>query len=60
MGKICEFLTELSAHYMSVFSFLDDNFSTYQLIITRLGICIALILWRSAVRLLMCISSIFQ
>ena len=33
---------------MSVFSFLDDNLSTYQWIFTKLGMCIALILWRSA------------
>ena len=36
---------------MSVFSFLDDNFSKYQWIYTKLGI--ALILWRSALGLLM-------
>ena len=27
MGKFLQFLSELSAHDMSVFSFLDDNFS---------------------------------
>ena len=55
MGKFCQFLTELSARDMSVqvFSFLDDEFSEYQWIFSRLGICIALILWRSALRLLM-------
>ena len=25
MGKLCQFLTELSAHHTSVFSVLDDN-----------------------------------
>ena len=59
MDKCRQFLTELSARNMSVFSYLDDNFSKYQWIFTRLGICIALILWRSAFRLLMAKSSIF-
>ena len=58
MGKFRQFLTELSARYMSVFSFLDDNFSKCQWIFTRLGICIALILL-SALRLIMGKSIIF-
>ena len=53
MGKFCQFLTELSASNMSVFSFLDDNFSKYQWIFTKLGMCMALILWSSALSLLM-------
>ena len=53
-------LTKLSACDMSVFSFLDDNFNKYQWIFTRLGICIALILWRSVLRLLMGKLSIFM
>ena len=38
MGKVCQFLTELSACYRSVFSFPDDNLSTYQWIYTKLGV----------------------
>ena len=38
--KFCQFLTELSACDMSIFSFLDDNFSKYQWIFTKLGVCI--------------------
>ena len=53
MGKFRQFLPELSAPNMAVFSFLDDNFSTCQWIFTKLGLCIALILWRSALRLLL-------
>ena len=30
LGKFCQFLTELSAHDMSMFSFPDDNLSKYQ------------------------------
>ena len=53
-----EFLTELSARDMCLFSFLKDNFSNYQWIFTKLG---ALILWRSALGLLMGkFSSIFD
>ena len=40
MGKFCQFLTELSAHDASMFSFTDDNLSKYQCIFTKLGICI--------------------
>ena len=43
IGKFYEFLTELSAHNMSVFSFLDENFSKYQLIFTKLGVCIDIV-----------------
>ena len=39
-GKFHEFLTELSARDMSIFSLLDDNFSNYQWIYTKLGMCI--------------------
>ena len=60
MGKFRQFLAELSANDMSVFSFLDDNFSEYQWTFTKLGMCIALILWRSAFRLLMGKCSIFD
>ena len=60
MGKFCQFLTELSAQDMSVFSFLDDNISEYQWIFTKLGMCIVLILRRSALRLLIGKSSIFD
>ena len=60
MGKFRQFLTELSARDLSVFSFLDDNFSKYQSIFTRLGICITMVLWRSALRLLMDKTSIFD
>ena len=51
MGKFRHFLTELSAHDTSVFSFLDDNLSKYQWIFTKL-VC-TLILWRSGLGLLM-------
>ena len=40
MGKFCQILTELSANDTSVFSFPDDNFSKYQWIFTKLGMCI--------------------
>ena len=43
MGKFRQFLTELSAHNMSIFSFLNDNFSKYQWIFTRLGIWIDIV-----------------
>ena len=60
MGKFHEVLIELSACNMSVFSFLDDNYSEYQWIFTKLGRCFALILLRSALRLLMGKSSLFH
>ena len=59
-GQVRQFLKELSAGDMSIFSFLDDNYSEYQWIFTRLGMCIAFILWRSALRLQMGKSSIFD
>ena len=37
MGKFHQFLTELSAHHMSAFSFTDDNLSNFKLIFTKLG-----------------------
>ena len=42
MGKFHQLLTELSAHNMSVFLFLDNSLSTSkcQWIFTKLGICI--------------------
>ena len=40
MSKFRQFLTELSPHNESVFSFSDDNFSKYQWIFTKLGMCI--------------------
>ena len=43
MGKFCQFLIELSAHDRSVFSFLDDNFSKWQWIFTKLGVCIDIV-----------------
>ena len=43
MGKFHQFLTELSACDMSVFFFLDDNFSKYQWFFTKLGMCIDIV-----------------
>ena len=43
MGKFRQFLTKLSAHDMSEFSFPDDNFSKYQWIFTKLGVCIDIV-----------------
>ena len=43
MGKFREFFAELSARYMSVFTFLDDNLSKYQSIFTKLGMCIDIV-----------------
>ena len=40
MGNFRQFLTEKSARYTSIFSFPDDNFSKYQCIFTKRGICI--------------------
>ena len=39
MGKFRLFLTELYSCDMSVFSFPDNNFSKYQWIFTKLGVC---------------------
>ena len=43
MGKFHKFLTELSAHGMSKFSFLDDILSKCQWIFTKLGVCIDIV-----------------
>ena len=43
MGKFHQFLTELSAHNTFIFSFPDDNFSKYQQIFTKLGMCIDIV-----------------
>ena len=43
MGKFCQFLTELSVLDTSLFSFQDDNFSNYQWIFTKLGVCIDIV-----------------
>ena len=43
MGKFHQFLTKLPACDTSVFSFLDDNFSKYQWIFTKLGMCIDIV-----------------
>ena len=43
MGKFYQFLTELSACNTSAFSFLDDNFSKYEWIFTKLGVCIDIV-----------------
>ena len=40
MGECRQFLTELSAHDTSDFSFPDDNLSKCQWIFTKLGMCI--------------------
>ena len=45
MGKFWQFLTslQLSACDTSIFSFPDDNFSKYQWIFTKLGMCIDIV-----------------
>ena len=43
MGKFPQFLTELSAHHMSVVSFPDENFSKYHWIFTKLGVFIDIV-----------------
>ena len=43
MGKFLQFLTELSARDTSVLSFQDDNFTKYQWIFTKLGMCIDIV-----------------
>ena len=43
IGKFCQFLSEFSGHHMSVFSFLDDNFSKYQWIFTKLDMSIDIV-----------------
>ena len=39
MGNFRQILTELSARNTPIFSFLDDNLSKRQLILTKLGTC---------------------
>ena len=41
--QISSIFTELFAHDMSVFSFLDDKFSKYQWIFKKLGVCIDIV-----------------
>ena len=43
MVKFSQLLTELSARYSSIFSFPDDNFRKYQMIFTKLGMCIDIV-----------------
>ena len=43
MGKLHQFLTELSARDTSVFSFPDDNFIKFQLIFTKFRNCIDIV-----------------
>ena len=38
-GQILSVLKELSAHHMSIFSFLGDSFCKCQWIFTKLGMC---------------------
>ena len=43
MGKFCHILTESSAWHISVDLFLDDSLSIYQLIFTKLCMCINIV-----------------
>ena len=43
MGKFRQILTELLARDMTIFSFLDDNLSKRQWIVTKLGMCIDIV-----------------
>ena len=43
IGKFVQFLTELSARDRSLFSFPDDNLRNYELIFTKLGVCIDIV-----------------
>ena len=43
MGKFRQFLTELSARDMPIFSFPDDNLSKHQWIFTKPGMCIDIV-----------------
>ena len=45
MVKLCKFLTDLSAHDMSVFLFPDENLSKYQWSFIKLGMCIDMAVW---------------
>ena len=40
MPEFCQFLTEQSAHDMSVFSFPDNKFNKYRWIFMKLGMCL--------------------
>ena len=44
MGKFRKFLTDLSAHDTSVFSFADNNLSKCQLIFTKQSMCIDIVM----------------
>ena len=43
MGKLSKFLTELSAHDTSIFSFQDNNLAKSQQIFTKLDMCIDIV-----------------
>ena len=43
MGKFRQFLMELSARDMPIFSFPDDYLSKHQWIFTKLGMCIDIV-----------------
>ena len=43
MGKFCQFLSELSACHISIFSFPDDNLSKCQWIFIKYGMCIDIV-----------------
>ena len=43
IGKFLQFLTKLSAHYMSIFLFPHDNLSKFEWIFTKLGMCIDIV-----------------
>ena len=43
MAKFRQFLTELSARDMPIFSFPDDNLSKHQWSFTKLGMCIDIV-----------------
>ena len=43
MGKLRQFLTELSARDTPIFSFPDDNLTKHQWIFTKLGMCIDIV-----------------
>ena len=57
MGKFLQIFTELSAQDTSIFSFLDDNLSKYQGLLTKLAICIDII--KICFRIVICPSVIF-
>ena len=42
-GQIWSIFAELSAYNTSLFSFLDDNFSKYQWVLTKFGVCINIV-----------------